>query len=264
MHFDSRRDRSLDRNRRIGVGGDVSAPVLGSLDGGPQLGFGEGGYIEGAEWRRNAAARRQLDLRGPLHQLLARAHANLIRTVRDHAAANFFHAAEHAADRSRQIGKLPEVAMATGDRDYGTGRVDARAGDEILIDSPLEPKGRSAHVANGREAPHERAGRFRSREKVGVADVVSQGSRRRGAHQHRMPMRVDQPRHQHARAPIDHLSVSGDRCSRNLLDPVVADQNIGRREERAVFSVKNADVLEQYCGTLLSLRGWPSCQAHDN
>ena len=137
-------------------------------------------------------------------------------------------------------------------------------GTRSLIDRSLEPKGRPAHVANGGEAPHQRARRFRSRKKIGVADVAGQGSRRRGAHQHRMPMRVDQPGHQHAPAPVDHLSVGRDRCNRNPLDPVAADQNIGRRGERAVFSVKNADVLEQYSGTLLSLRGWTDCQAHYN
>src|SRR5436309_15510247 len=62
------------------------------------------------------AARRQLDLGRPLHELLARAHAHLVGTIRDHTAADLLHAGEHAADRS-----LPEVAMAAGDRDHGAG-----------------------------------------------------------------------------------------------------------------------------------------------
>jgi hypothetical protein len=164
--FDARRDRALDRDRGIGVGGDVSAPILGRLDGGPQLGFSERGHIERAEGRRNAAARRELDLRCPLHELLARAHANLIGAVRDHAGPDFFHSAQHAADRSRQIGKVPEVTVAAGDRYHRTGRVDTRAGDEAVIDSAFQPEGRAAHVAHGCEAAHERAGRFRARKLV--------------------------------------------------------------------------------------------------
>ena len=48
---------------RVGVHGDVGAPVLGGFDGGAQLGLGEGGRVERAVGRRHAAARRQLDLR---------------------------------------------------------------------------------------------------------------------------------------------------------------------------------------------------------
>ena len=85
--------------------------------------------------------------------------------------------------------------MAAGDRDHGAGRIDARAGDEALINGLLEPKARPAHVANSGEAPHERIGRFRSREKIVVADVARYGDHRRGADQHRMPVRVDQAGH---------------------------------------------------------------------
>ena len=77
-------DRPLDRRGRVGVHGDVGAPVLGRFDGGAQLGLGEGGHVERAVRRRHAAARRQLDLRRAQHELLAHAHADLIRTVGDH------------------------------------------------------------------------------------------------------------------------------------------------------------------------------------
>src|SRR4029078_12463577 len=96
------------------MGGNVSAPVIGSFNGRPQLGLGEGGDIEWAERRSNAAARRELDLRSPLHKLLARTQANLIRAVRHHAGAKLFHAAEHATDRSRPIGHTLGVTMYAG------------------------------------------------------------------------------------------------------------------------------------------------------
>ena len=80
-------DRPLDRGGRVGVHGDVGAPVLGGFDGGAQLGLGEGGHVERAVRRRHAAARRQLDLRRAQHELLAHAHADLVRTVGDHRGA---------------------------------------------------------------------------------------------------------------------------------------------------------------------------------
>ena len=80
-------DRPLDRGGRVGVHGDVGAPVLGGFDGGAQLGLGEGGHVERAVGRRHAAAGRQLDLRRAQHELLAHAHADLIRTVGDHGGA---------------------------------------------------------------------------------------------------------------------------------------------------------------------------------
>ena len=81
--------------------GDVGAPVLGRFDGCAQFGLGEGGYIERAEWRGDATARRELDLRRALHELLAHAHANLIRTIRNHAAADLLHAGEQPSDGAR-------------------------------------------------------------------------------------------------------------------------------------------------------------------
>ena len=71
--------------------------------------------------------------------------------------------------------------MAAGDRDHGAGRVDARTGDEAIINGLLEPKDRPAHVANSGEAPHERVRRFRSRKKIVVAYVAHYGGRRRWA-----------------------------------------------------------------------------------
>ena len=56
-------DRPLDRRRRVGVHGDIGAPVLGGFDRGAQLGLGEGRDVERAVRRRHAAARGQLDLR---------------------------------------------------------------------------------------------------------------------------------------------------------------------------------------------------------
>ncbi|MGY4416694.1 hypothetical protein ACVWW4_008430 [Bradyrhizobium sp. LB7.1] len=67
-------------------------------------------------------------------------------------------------------------------------------------------------------------------------------------------MRIDQPRHQHAAAAVDHLTGGCDVGSRYLLDLPVPDQNIGRNRERRVLSVENPDVTEQDGSVLLGRR----------
>ena len=48
--------------------------------------------VERAERRGDAAAGRKLDLRCALHELLAHAEADFVRTVGDHAAADLLDA----------------------------------------------------------------------------------------------------------------------------------------------------------------------------
>ena len=61
--------------------------------------------------------------------------------------------------------------MTAGDGDDGAGRIDARAGDDALVDGALEPERRPAHVANGGEPAQQRVRRLRAGHQVGVADV---------------------------------------------------------------------------------------------
>ena len=106
MHFTPAAIDALDRRGRVRVHGDVGAPVLGGFNGGAQLGLGEGGRVERAVGRRHPAARRQLDLRRAQHELLAHAHADLIRAVRDHGGAESAprETAEHRAVRGTSNG----------------------------------------------------------------------------------------------------------------------------------------------------------------
>ncbi len=164
-------DRALDRDGRVRVHGDIGAPVLGGFNGGAQLGLGEGGRVERAVGRCHAAACRQLDLRCALHELLAHAHANFIRTVRDHGGSGQLPAGLGCAERSRQFEWLAEVAVATGDGDDGAGREDARADNRALVDGALESEGRPTHVANGRESAHQRVRRLGACHEIEVTDV---------------------------------------------------------------------------------------------
>ena len=174
-------DRALDRGRRVGVGADIGAPVLGRLDRGAQLGLGEGGHVERAERRGDAAAGRELDLRCALHELLAHAQAHLVRAVGDHAAAELLDTAEHAAEGPRQIGELAEIAVAAGDGDHRAGRIDARSRQRRPRRWRASDRRRPAHVADGGEAAHQRGGGLGARQEVGVADVAGKHHARASA-----------------------------------------------------------------------------------
>ena len=226
-------DRALDGLRRVRVHGDVGAPVLGGFNGGAQLGLGEGGRVERAVGRRHPPARRQLDLRRAQHELLAHAHADLIRAVGDHGGAESAprETAELPSD-ARHFERLAEVAVTAGDGDDGAGREDARTGDDALVDGALEPERRPAHVANGGESAHQRVRSFGACHQIEVADVPREQRCGRRPHQHRVPVRVDQPGHQRAPAAVDErgggAAIGRDRICGDALDLVPADENVSR------------------------------------
>src|SRR4051794_34523863 len=166
------RNSAPDCSRGKGMCGDVGAPILGRFNRGAQFGLGEGGHVDRTEGRRHAAARRQLDLGGALHELFARAHAHLVGAIGNYGATDLLHAGEHAADRPRQIGQLAEIPVPAGDRDHGPGWIDTRAPDDALIDGVLETEHRPAHVANGGEAAHQGVRRFVAGIEIVETDVA--------------------------------------------------------------------------------------------
>ena len=93
--------------------------------------------------------------------------------------------------------------MAAGDRDHRARRIDARAGDEPFVDRLLESESRPAQIADGGEAAHQGVGGLGGGDESGVADIVRHRGSGVRAHQHRVPMRVDQAGHQRAAAAVD-------------------------------------------------------------
>ena len=150
------RDRTLDGGGRVGMHGDISPPVVRRLDGGAKLWLREGGDIERAVRRCHAAAAGQLDLRCAQHQLLARTNAHFIWTIGNDACTELLHARLRIADLARQIERLAEIAVATGNRDDRATRIDAGPDDDPFVNRSFKSERGPAQIANRRETAHQR------------------------------------------------------------------------------------------------------------
>ena len=117
--------------------------------------------------------------------------------------------------------------------------------DDALVDRALEAEHRSAHVANGGEAAHQRIRRLVAGREIGEADVVHRLCRS-GRNQHRVPVSIDQPRHQRSPVAGDTLGTLGlDGIGRDASDHIALDQHVRRSRESSSFSVEDADVFEK-------------------
>ena len=190
----------LDRFGGVGVDGDVGAPVFGGLDGGAELGLGEGRGVERAVGRGDAAAGRELDLGRAEQQLFARAEADFVGAVGDACWRRVVPCARAGRRAAGHFVRLAEVAVAAGDGDDRAGRVDARAGREAFVDARLRPNAgppRSRTVVKPRSRVSRASAAAR---RFGVADVVGDRFGGRGPDEHRVPVGVDQAGHERAAA----------------------------------------------------------------
>src|SRR5262249_23905587 len=156
------------------------------------------------------------------------------------------------------------VAVAAGDSDDRARGVDARAGDDALVDSALEPERRPAQVANSREPAQEGGSGLGASEKVQVADVCCEQRCGCGPHQHRVPMHVDQPRHECAPAAVDQdgvrASVTDDWRRRDGLACVPADEDVRWSGQLDTRAVEDANVLDHRRSWRWRLRTESSCE----
>jgi hypothetical protein len=95
------RQRATDRDRRIGVEGDIRIPVSGGFDAGSHLEFAKRQHVERRARRRDPAAADELDLGGPLQELLAHPQPHLVRAVGDIRGAFLLEKAERPAGTAR-------------------------------------------------------------------------------------------------------------------------------------------------------------------
>ena len=109
-------------------------------------------------------------------------------------------------------------------------RIDPGPRNSSVVDRPLEPERWPPCVAHGGESAVPRAGGLFAGEEVEIPDV---GGPHRGdwhRRQHRVPVRIDQARHQHSSTAVDlhsMLAVAGvDGLSGDRLDRGAADEDI--------------------------------------
>src|SRR6202008_3298223 len=159
--------------------------------------------------------------------------------------------AQRPARRAWNLERKTKVAMAGCLRNHRTRRIDARTLDGALIYRALESEYRAAHVAHRCKATHQR--RFSlARGQYMEVRVIGSHEQWRGCCRHeRMPMRVNESRHQDAAISGDDLDIDiwldGDRIHGNSIDGVALDKNIGRRRHRCAFAIKDAHLLKEGC-----------------
>ena len=244
--LDAGRDRPLDRGRRIGVHGDVSLPIRRGLDARAQLGLAERHHVERCPRRRHPAAGGELDLRRSLQQLLASPETHLVGAVGDAGRARSLERARSAARVARKIGQRTEVAVAAARCDHRARRIDARPGREAVVDRLFQAKRRAAEVADGGETAHQRALGLGPRGQHDEADVCGQKGGDRESGEDRMPVRVDQARHERPPAAVDGLR-SGRRrelVRRQRLDPPGLDQEAKSALQRGRLAVEEEEIGE--------------------
>ena len=137
--------------------------------------------------------------------------------------------------------------MARGLRDHGARRIDAWPSHDPFVDGALEPEHRTAHVAYGGEPPHQGGLRLPRCQELKVRGIGRQEHALRGCCHEDMPVRINEPRHQHPPGRLDHVHVGVDRdgACRDTLDDVASHQHIGGRRERSAFAVEDTDVLKK-------------------
>src|SRR5262245_44910748 len=120
--------------------------------------------------------------------------------------------------------------MTTGDGNYGARWIDSRTGNDAFVDGALEAKRRAAKIANSSEPAHQRVLGLVAGHQVEVTDVRRKQLRGSRPHHHRMPVHVDQPRHQRSTTSVDNssiaVSVHMKRCCRDLFDSVSTNQDV--------------------------------------
>ncbi len=204
--LDAGLDAALHALGQIDVGHDVSTPILGGFHRRAQFGQGELYRIEWIVERRRAASGHELDLRSAAQQLLAGGLAHTVGAVGNGRRAQVFGMAYRATGRARpDLVQKAEVAVPCGLRNHGATWKNARPLHQSLVDGALERKHRPACVAHRSETSQQGALRLRTSRQVNQRGIgheqVLHGHRRHQA----VPMRIDQPRHEHPAAAVDDL-----------------------------------------------------------
>ena len=195
--LDAGGDRLPDRTRRICVHGHIGAPIFGGLNRRTNLRFSVLGRFDRIERRADATTCHQLDLTRACSQLFSGSQADLIGAVGNGCDAFDLGVAQRAAKRPRNLEGEPKISMSRGLRNHGPTRIDARTNHDTFVNGALEPEHGPAQIAHSGETPHQRRLSLSRSQKMEVGWVRGH-EKQLGCRRHkRMPMRVDEARHQH-------------------------------------------------------------------
>ena len=181
-----------------------------------------------------------------MQELFASPETHLVGAVGDAGRARLLDRARSAARVARNIGQGAQIAVATARGDHRARRIDAGANGEAAVDRLFQAKRRAAEVADGGEAAHQRALGLGARRQHDEADVGGEKGRDRQAGEDRMPVRVDQARHERPAAAVDGLC-SGRRreiVRRQRLDPPALDEEAKSASQRARLAVEQQEIRE--------------------
>ena len=145
--------RGADRPGRVGVHGDVGAPVLRRLDRSAKFGNRVLCHIQGVVTRSDASARHEFELRRAERQLLPCTFPDRRRIVGNGRRAHPL-AEMEAVETGWQFGGQSKVAMAAALGDHRPARPNPWPGHQPTVDAALESEYRSAHIANTGETAH--------------------------------------------------------------------------------------------------------------
>ncbi|ETN72604.1 hypothetical protein NECAME_18771, partial [Necator americanus] len=226
----------------------VGTPVGRRFHRGPQLRLGEREHVERTARRGNAAAAHDFDLCGAHHELLAHTQAHFVGRIGNGGSASSFDLADLAA-RARHVGQQTKVAVAARRGDHRAAGVNARTAQHAGVDGLLQGERGTAGVANGREAAQERALGLRARGQVDEIEVGLKDGRNRDRGEKRMPVHVDEARHHHLAAAVDHAAARRvlrvRRAPPQLRDAVAVDDEGHAVLQRRGLAVEQAKVRER-------------------
>jgi hypothetical protein len=118
---------------------------------------------------------------------------------------------------------------------------------EASVDRALQTEAWPGHVANAGEAPHEGLSCFVRRDQRDVADIRAQQDGQWQGRQHRVPVGVDEARHQHPAPAVDDPGVRVERGFRGLdrLDPPAIDDNPQALQQHVGLAVEHERICER-------------------
>ena len=244
--LDARVDGPPDALDVVEVHGDVRAPVVRRLHGGAHLLRRVLPHVERVVDRRDAAAAENLDLRRSEPQVLADRRQHFVHAIGEDAVPDGLRGGNPAAESARPLVVAAIVAVAGGLGDDRARGVDAWADDGALVDRALQRERRTTDVPHRGEPAQERPLGLGACVEHEVAQVRVADVRQRVGAQDGVPVRVDQPRHEHAPTALDRRGTRR-RSSvlADLRDLVAGDQDARRPAQPGALAVEDADVAEE-------------------